>query len=46
MQSPQSKNMHAPATQVDLETIVALAKRRGFVYPTSEIYDGLARCNY
>lgn len=25
-----------------LDTIVALAKRRGFVYPTSEIYGGLA----
>ncbi|MCP5095020.1 MAG: glycine--tRNA ligase [Chloroflexi bacterium] len=25
-----------------LETIVSLAKRRGFVYPTSEIYGGLA----
>lgn len=25
-----------------LETITALAKRRGFVYPTSEIYGGLA----
>lgn len=27
---------------VTLEEIVALAKRRGFVYPTSEIYGGLA----
>lgn len=27
---------------VSLETIIALAKRRGFVYPTSEIYGGLA----
>lgn len=27
---------------IRLETIVALAKRRGFVYPTSEIYGGLA----
>lgn len=27
---------------VNLESIVALAKRRGFVYPTSEIYGGLA----
>lgn len=24
-----------------LETIVSLAKRRGFVYPSSEIYGGL-----
>lgn len=28
--------------QATLEHIVALAKRRGFVYPTSEIYGGLA----
>jgi len=28
--------------QVKLDDIVALAKRRGFVYPTSEIYGGLA----
>lgn len=27
---------------VSLDTIVALAKRRGFVYPTSSIYGGLA----
>jgi len=27
---------------LSLETITALAKRRGFVYPTSEIYGGLA----
>ena len=30
------------STQLSLETIVALCKRRGFVYPTSEIYGGLA----
>lgn len=30
------------STQLTLETIVALCKRRGFVYPTSEIYGGLA----
>ena len=28
--------------QLTLDSIVALAKRRGFVYPTSEIYGGLA----
>ena len=28
--------------QPTLETVTALAKRRGFVYPTSEIYGGLA----
>lgn len=27
---------------VSLDTIVALAKRRGFAYPTSEVYGGLA----
>jgi len=30
------------STQPTLDTIVALAKRRGFVFPTSEIYGGLA----
>jgi glycyl-tRNA synthetase len=29
-------------SEATLETITALAKRRGFVYPTSEIYGGLA----
>ncbi|MEX0896249.1 MAG: glycine--tRNA ligase [Patescibacteria group bacterium] len=29
-------------TQPSLDTIVALAKRRGFVFPTSSIYGGLA----
>ena len=29
-------------TELTLETITSLAKRRGFVYPTSEIYGGLA----
>ncbi len=28
--------------EVSLEKIAALAKRRGFVFPTSEIYGGLA----
>ncbi len=27
-----------------LETIVSLAKRRGFIFPSSEIYGGLASC--
>lgn len=31
-----------PETALTLDTIVSLAKRRGFVYPTSEIYGGLA----
>ena len=30
------------STSPTLETIVSLAKRRGFVYPTSDIYGGLA----
>lgn len=30
------------STQPTLDTIVSLAKRRGFVFPTSEIYGGLA----
>ena len=28
--------------ELSMETIVALAKNRGFVYPGSEIYGGLA----
>src|SRR5881227_2703895 len=32
----------APATNVTLDEIVALCKRRGFVFPASEIYGGLA----
>src|SRR5258705_12017780 len=31
---------HAPAV-ADLETIVSLSKRRGFVFPSSEIYGGI-----
>ncbi|NMB93220.1 MAG: hypothetical protein GYA26_03290, partial [Flexilinea flocculi] len=27
---------------LSLEKIVALSKRRGFIYPTSDIYGGLA----
>lgn len=34
--------MEQSHTQPNLETIIALCKRRGFVYPTSEIYGGLA----
>ena len=32
----------APATNVTLDEIVALCKRRGFVFPASEIYGGIA----
>ena len=28
----------------NIETIVSLAKRRGFVFPASEIYGGLKSC--
>ena len=34
--------METSHTQPSLETIISLCKRRGFVYPTSEIYGGLA----
>ena len=34
--------METSLTKPTLETIVSLCKRRGFVYPTSEIYGGLA----
>ncbi len=32
----------ATTSRVTLEKVIALAKRRGFVYPTSDIYGGLA----
>ena len=35
--TPQEK----PETEVTMEEIVALCKRRGFVFPSSEIYGGL-----
>ena len=31
-------------TKVDMEKIVSLCKRRGFIFPSSEIYGGLASC--
>jgi glycyl-tRNA synthetase len=33
--------MATEATEVSLDTIVALCKRRGFIFPSSEIYGGL-----
>ncbi len=33
---------HAQATGASLEEITALAKRRGFIFPSSDIYGGLA----
>ncbi|MYD66522.1 MAG: glycine--tRNA ligase [Chloroflexi bacterium] len=34
--------MEAAAADVDLETLISLAKRRGFVFPSAEIYGGFA----
>src|SRR4030066_1909262 len=31
-------------SKVDMEKIVSLCKRRGFIFPSSEIYGGLASC--
>ncbi len=36
--------MSATAKIESLETIVSLAKRRGFIFPSSEIYGGLSSC--
>ena len=33
--------IHQPVSAPNIETIVSLAKRRGFVYPSSDIYGGL-----
>jgi glycyl-tRNA synthetase len=32
------------AAKVDMDKIVSLCKRRGFIFPSSEIYGGLASC--
>lgn len=37
-----SRPDNASEDQADLETIVSLAKRRGFVFPSAEIYGGFA----
>jgi len=42
MQSSPNRDEATIPTAVSLESIAALAKRRGFVFPTSEIYGGLA----
>ena len=34
--------MEAAAANVELETLISLAKRRGFVFPSAEIYGGFA----
>jgi len=37
--------MTEPApTKVDMEKIVSLSRRRGFIFPSSEIYGGLSSC--
>lgn len=39
---PNTTPDDSPEAQADLETIVSLAKRRGFVFPSAEIYGGFA----
>jgi len=39
-----TKTTQAPVTPVTMEKIVNLSKRRGFVFPSSEIYGGLGSC--
>jgi len=34
---------HTPI-KVDMEKIVSLCRRRGFIFPSSEIYGGLSSC--
>ena len=36
--------MSEEKTKVDMETIVSLCKRRGFIFPSCEIYGGLGSC--
>lgn len=36
--------MAKEAKKVDMERIVSLCKRRGFIFPSSEIYGGLSSC--
>jgi glycyl-tRNA synthetase len=33
-----------PAPNVDMEKIVSLSRRRGFIFPSSDIYGGLSSC--
>ncbi len=40
----ENSNSNPIPTIPSLEPIVALAKRRGFIFPSSEIYGGLASC--
>ncbi|HEY7590002.1 MAG TPA: glycine--tRNA ligase [Candidatus Limnocylindrales bacterium] len=41
MPSPVSEKDHVAPSVANLDTIVSLAKRRGFVFPSSEIYGGI-----
>ena len=34
----------AKSSQVDMEKLVSLCRRRGFIFPSSEIYGGLSSC--
>ena len=36
--------MTEPVSKVDMEKIVSLCRRRGFIFPSSEIYGGLSSC--
>ena len=42
MVSTRAESEQEAADEPDLETIVSLAKRRGFVFPSAEIYGGFA----
>ena len=41
MAEPTADTATEPASEVTLDEIVALCKRRGFIFPSSEIYGGL-----
>jgi glycyl-tRNA synthetase len=41
IQNPKSKIQNQNMSATNIETIVSLAKRRGFVFPASDIYGGL-----
>lgn len=42
MSNQQNKKVMATSSAVTMDKIVSLAKRRGFVFPSSEIYGGLS----
>ncbi|MEK9158474.1 MAG: glycine--tRNA ligase, partial [Patescibacteria group bacterium] len=39
-----SKQSNQPAVESKMEKLISLCKRRGFVFPSSEIYGGLSSC--